>query len=165
MPGVHQLIAHELSIDFGQSRVLGPWSAQFRAGARIGFVGPVGSGKSTLLSILGGHRPPVPGLRLHGRVDAPRSCRRIAVRPARLMPEDLSLSGAQARQTELERALICRPELLLVDEPGHPAATLEPRGLEGVPFVFSASTSIASLAGWANEFWQLVPAGSPVRLA
>ncbi len=55
------LVAGEASKSYDGRRVLGPFSREFKAGERLGVVGPNGSGKTTLLDLLSGRAAPDSG--------------------------------------------------------------------------------------------------------
>ncbi len=64
------LVIHEASKSYDGRRVLGPFSREFKAGERLGVVGPNGSGKTTLLDIISGRILPD-----SGRVEAGENTR------------------------------------------------------------------------------------------
>ena len=135
------LVLEGVSKTYGQRRVIAPFSRDFKAGERVGVVGPNGSGKTTLLDLVAGTDL--------ARLRAGRSRARTPISPTSTRPRLLSIRAFPSSPISARRPSASRmadggslsPEQLL-------ERFLFPRSVQDLP--------LASLSGGELRRAQLV---------
>ncbi len=143
----------KLSLSLPNKTCFSDFTAEIRAGNRIGIIGNNGSGKSSLLKIIQGELEPTAG-----SVYRPEALRLGYV--SQIILGYQTMSGAERFQAAFTQALLHHPEILLLDEPTNHLDLAHKKSLLRFLHAYSGTLLIVShdreiLDHQVNSLWHI----------